>query len=275
MTYTLWLYPGDPGTQFTKDFNYTTGEIWSKSKFSQGKLEALIKIPKGKGIVSAFWLFGGALWNEIDIFEFLNNNYTKIMTTLHHDIGNGHKQCSETFNGGIDYSLEFHKYGVSWENNKICFFVDNILIWQQYHTYTSGLFTNPVECERLSGNAYRWNKVFPNEPMQIILNSGTAAKEELKPDETTPFPGVMEVEWIKYYRRCIPCNDYAYSSQYLLSSTLYNSIIGKNIELSNNCIGSGMQLKIIADNSVLLGSNFEVQLGGVFEIKIDNAICNN
>lgn len=56
-----------------REYHFTSSNIWSKKEFTAGRLEARIKIPKGKGLWPAFWLYGNNdRWNEIDIFEFWN-----------------------------------------------------------------------------------------------------------------------------------------------------------------------------------------------------------
>lgn len=58
-----------------REYHFTSSNIWSKKEFEFGRVEARIKIPRGKGLRPAFWLYGGDIrWNEIDIFEFFNEN---------------------------------------------------------------------------------------------------------------------------------------------------------------------------------------------------------
>lgn len=59
-----------------RQFDYTSGMIFSSREFGYGIYEAMVKIPKGKGFWPAFWTYGGGEgpfgidYNEIDIFEF-------------------------------------------------------------------------------------------------------------------------------------------------------------------------------------------------------------
>lgn len=54
-------------------FHYSSSNIETIKKFSNGRFEARVKLPKGKGFWPAFWLFGQSpTYNELDIFEFWN-----------------------------------------------------------------------------------------------------------------------------------------------------------------------------------------------------------
>jgi beta-glucanase (GH16 family) len=57
-----------------EDFNFSAGQISTIQKFKHGIIEMSCKLPKGKGIGSSFWMFGDPAKNEIDIFEFENEN---------------------------------------------------------------------------------------------------------------------------------------------------------------------------------------------------------
>jgi len=269
ITYSVWL-PESGTIWFTNSFDFTTGEVWTKKKFGIGcKIEALIKIPKGKGFWPAFWLFAGSpVYQEIDIFEFMNNNFSDLKSTLHDDWNaDGIRTFCLNTHAGIDYSLAFHKYSLVWEDNKIQFLVDDQLIWQQYRLYTNNILRNPVDCQVLPGS-YKHNNNFPDNLMQIIFDNVCESQEDLKPDITTPFPGIFEVEWIKCYERS-PCVDVNINYQLGLSSIRWNSIVGENIALSNMTIWGDNQLFVVGGNGITLGSDFAVATGASFEARID------
>jgi len=77
-----------------------------------------------------------------------------------------------------------------------------------------------------------------------------------------------------HYSREETCTNVNANNGYSIDGELYNHIAGKNISIGNTSVGLGQQLKLIADNSITITSNFTVQLGGTFETKIDNSICN-
>jgi len=120
-------YPDDPEG---KTFEYTSGRIDTRNSlsFEYGKLEAVMKMPRGEGTWPAFWLLSGNevhtlnknftkaerekqkfyLRNgEIDILEFYGKNPHVVTSTVH------------TYNGSStevipvnDVTHSFHKYGV-------------------------------------------------------------------------------------------------------------------------------------------------------------------
>lgn len=175
----IWI---DDGMQhFCSNFEYSTGEIWTKKKFLYGKFEARIKIPKGKRFWPAFWLFGGSVWNEIDIFEFWNEddilgNYdpNKLSKVHHMNVwydyisdGNG-DDCGTKYTGS-DFSQNFHVFTVIWEKNKIEWYVDGNLKRTDYRYYT--ILGQTTGCTINAWGQYILNKIYPKEPMSIILNS--------------------------------------------------------------------------------------------------------
>lgn len=136
--------------QNARYFNYTSGSISTIRKFSNGKFEARVKIPKGKGVFPAFWLYGGnPVANEIDIFEFKNendlfNNYdssklSKIhQMTLHHDYdGDGNTSSCNVHYAGGDFSQDFHIFTLIWDKNTIEWYVDGDLKRRDVRYYNS------------------------------------------------------------------------------------------------------------------------------------------
>jgi len=278
-------YSTDPPTERTAIFNHTTGELWTKQKFSYGKYEARIKLPKGKGFSSAFWLFGTPPWNEIDIFEFWTKdgieNLSKVQhMTVHYDYTNNDKDYScSTESKGVDFSKDFHIFTVVWEPNVIEWYVDGNLKRRDCRYYT--ILGQETGCNIESYTPYLRNEIYPKNPMSIVLNfdidNGNGCSTCI-PDATTPFPSQMEVDWIRYYKK-VPCNNdilITNSSQSPLDANIYNVIIGKNVEI--NCefnISKDKQLDIIAKNGIILKPGFIANAESVFSAKIDQSICDN
>ena len=196
----------EPYTEKRENFDYSTGEIWTKNAFTYGKFEARIKIPKGKGFWPAFWLYGGnPVWNEIDIFEFVENNTTKHIMTNHYDYDKDGKDnmCNTNYKGK-DFSQDFHIYTLIWEKDKIQWFVDGILKRTDLRYYT--FLGQITDCSIDAFHEYILNKIYPTNPMALILNTAIECgldknnKSKL-PDSSTPFPSQMEVDWVRCYTR--------------------------------------------------------------------------
>lgn len=191
-------------------YNYTSANLWTKIPYGYGKFEARVKVPKGKGLWPAFWLYGGDVWNEIDVFEFWNEhniwgkiNTKKLSKILHtnvwldYDKDGKVKHCSKKFNG-IDFSKDFHVYTLIWEKYTIEWYIDGKLIRSVYKYYTP--LGKPTGCNIYSGMDYILNTIYPDQPMSIIFNTAIQTGKN-SPDSSTHFPCMMEVDWVRYYQK--------------------------------------------------------------------------
>ncbi len=265
-------------------YNYTSSNIWTKPKFGHGKYEAKIKIPKGKGFWPAFWTFGGNPWNEIDVFEFWNekdsgNNYdsTKLSKvhhmTAHYDFDNdgGTNMCPSSYLG-VDFSQDFHTFTMIWEKNKIEWYVDGVLKRRDCRYYTS--FFQETGCTIYAWNMYFLNKIFPQDPMAIILNLAIQNGDN-SPNNSTPFPSQMEIDWVKYYQRN-PCQNLNITdySQFPLNNQVYNVMVGKSVIINCNfTVLSSQQLEVVAKNNITIDPGFNAIAGSLFNARIEPTVC--
>jgi beta-glucanase (GH16 family) len=171
---------------------YTSGRLVTRDKVNMlyGTIAARIKFPTGQGIWPAFWTLGSNMetvsWpecGEIDVMELVNSG-TTYYTTLH-----GPQGSSDYLDGNgvgtegpiADLTTDFHTYWVKWQPDTITIGVDGI---------TVGHFTP----SSLPPGA-RW--VF-NHPMYALLNVAVGGDWPGPPDESTPFPATMLVDWFRY-----------------------------------------------------------------------------
>lgn len=137
--------------------------------FTYGYVESRIKIPATPGMFSAFWMLptdpSYKYDKEIDILENLGGKPDVIYQTYHYaDRQNNYKVNNlsgdndgtsglvENVNGKcarLDYSADFHTYGVDWQPDHIAFFIDG------------------TECGRFTATG---PGQIPDSPMQIILD---------------------------------------------------------------------------------------------------------
>ncbi len=160
-------------------FHYTSGMIASYGKFSQkyGYFEMRAKLPQGKGFWPAFWLLPERKkWPpEIDIMENLGQEPQKIFMTNHY--GKDNRQVQGVYvSPDPDFAEVFHTYGVLWRKNAIIWYVDGV--------------------ER-----FRSGKGVPHEPMYILANLAVGGYWGGYPDGTTVFPGYMDIDYIRVYKR--------------------------------------------------------------------------
>ncbi len=139
-----------------------------------GTIEARIKIPKGKGLWPAFWLLEdtrlGKPSHEIDVIEFLGDTPNLVRFHFHDPDAGTH--VGYNWDAGVDMSLDFHTYGVTWSANQIQWFVDGVERW------------------RWSGPTYE-GKMF------ILLNLAVGGDWPGAPDASTVFPADMLVDWVR------------------------------------------------------------------------------
>ncbi len=170
---------------------FTSARILSKGKFETkyGRLEARIKLPRGKGLWPAFWMLGSnsdtAIWpqcGEIDIMEYLGNSPTKVFGTVHGPGYSAGNAITKTFTlPNSRFDTDFHVFGIEWGENYINFYVDDVLY-------------NQITPFDVTGD---W--VF-NQPFYIILNMAVGGNYPGAPNSETPFPQEMLVDYIRVYQ---------------------------------------------------------------------------
>jgi beta-glucanase (GH16 family) len=173
---------------------YTSARLETAGHFQEqyGRIEARIKLPKGQGIWSAFWMLGSNFdsiqWpdcGEIDIMENIGSEPAKIHGSLHGHGYSGGSPLSGVFAlpDQAQFSDEFHVYAIEWGPQIIRFYVDNIL----YETQTG-------------------NSVPPNthwafdHPFYILMNVAVGGYWPGNPDGTTSFPTSMLVDYVRVYK---------------------------------------------------------------------------
>jgi beta-glucanase (GH16 family) len=171
--------------------SYTSARVKTQGLFTHqfGKIEARIKTPTGHGMWPAFWMLGNNIttvsWpqcGEIDIMEQKGKFSNITYGSIHGPGYAGGQAITSTFtlaNGRFD--TDFNVYAVEWNESKIDFFVNNYL----YKRITPG---------EVSGE---W--VF-NQPFFIILNIAVGGNFVGPPNEFTPFPGTMTIDYVRAYK---------------------------------------------------------------------------
>jgi beta-glucanase (GH16 family) len=159
---------------------YTSGIVTTYGKFAQkyGWFEARLKVPQGKGMWPAFWLLpNDKSWPpEIDILEILGHEPTKVYLTNHYKLPNGqHEGKGDSFTGQ-DFSAEYHTFALEWKPTEILWYVDGIV-------------------------RYRTQENVPSVPMYVLLNLAVGGDWPGNPDSTTPFPGNMDINYVRVYSK--------------------------------------------------------------------------
>jgi beta-glucanase (GH16 family) len=174
---------------------YTSARLITKQKFDRkyGRFEARIKIPAGRGLWPAFWMlgknidkFGWPQCGEIDILENIGREPSTVHGTIHGPGYSGANGIGAAYNlaNNQTFAADFHVYAIEWSENKISWFVDGNL-------YQTIVPTN------LPQNS-QW--VF-EQPFFMILNLAIGGPWGGDPDNTTVFPGVMVIDYVRVYKR--------------------------------------------------------------------------
>lgn len=160
-----------------REWEYTSGMVFSQKKFKHGLFEISCKLPNGTGFWPAFWLFGGGPNEEIDIFEFNGTHPERLYFYMHCPKG-----C-KGFGGHIvsssEFTNEFHTYMGQWDEDRI--------YWH------------------LNGRSYACWFGSLQQPASLIANFGIANNKPCPfspaPNDTTPFPASYEIDYIRVWNR--------------------------------------------------------------------------
>lgn len=175
--------------------NYTSARLLTKGKstWTYGRMEAMLKLPAGRGTWPAFWMLGTTItsvgWprcGEIDIMEHVGFNEGVVHGTIHTEAYNHGKHTQKGQQVSVkDATTAFHLYAVEWTADRIDFFVDN----QQYYS---------VEKSVLGSEVAQWPF---EQPFYLILNvavgGGWGGQKGV--DENI-WPQRMEVDYVRVYQ---------------------------------------------------------------------------
>lgn len=141
-----------------------------------GYFEMRARFPAGKGFWPAFWLLPaeGEWPPEIDIVEWLGDATRTAFFTFHYIDEGEQKKKGGRFDGP-DFSQDFHTFAVDWQPEQIIWYVDGV--------------------ERFRVN----DKNVPDQPMYLIVNMTVGGHWPGRPNESTAFPSVMEVDHVRVY----------------------------------------------------------------------------
>jgi beta-glucanase (GH16 family) len=174
---------------------YTSARLKTLGKFTvtYGRIEARLKLPRGRGVWPAFWMLGNNIpqvgWptcGEIDVMEQLGHEPGRIYGTIHgpgYSGGNG-LGASTTLRDRSDLSAAYHVFAVDWAPGKVEWSLDGTVYFSrtaaQLPTGTSWVFDAPAF---------------------LLLNVAVGGNWPGNPDDTTTFPQTLLVDYVRVYRR--------------------------------------------------------------------------
>lgn len=184
---------------------FTSGRLDTRGTFAPtyGKFEIRAKLPAGKGLWPAHWLYPQnrdwqmervmaaeiaagrerlvpeerPWYSEIDIMEFLGHEREVVYGTLHYCSYDGQRRSSSGhWNGAGDLTTDFHVYVLEWEPDSVRWYVDG----HRIHATTDGV---------------------PHSPHYLILNTAAGGSWPGNPDSTTVFPQFHDIDYVRVYQR--------------------------------------------------------------------------
>lgn len=181
-TVTGWNWVGG----WAQSYNYTSGMLstghtvgstTNKQTMEYGYYEARVKLPTGQGLWPAFWLRDETdnSWPpEIDILEVRGQNPTSMVTNYFWG------SCCSPPNIPIAYtvanmSTEFHTIGLNWQAGKLDWYFDDVLV----RSVASANVTS--------------------QQLELVLNLAVGGSFPGNIDGSTPFPSIMEIDYVRVY----------------------------------------------------------------------------
>jgi beta-glucanase (GH16 family) len=169
--------------------SYYSGRINTKNNISltYGRIDIRAKLPKGQGIWPALWLLGSNIdqkvWpgcGEIDLMEMRGQEPDRVQGTVHYDNGGYVTNTGFYVLDQSDFTEQYHVFSLVWDQNKISWYVDN----ENYKNFSnSGIQGWPF-----------------NNPFYFLMNVAVGGKYLGNPDQSTPFPQVMSVDYIRVFQ---------------------------------------------------------------------------
>ena len=178
---------------------YTSARLKTLDTFEvqYGRIEARIWLPEGKGLWPAFWMLGADFpdvgWpacGEIDIMEFRGENPSEVLGTLHGPGYSGGSGVGGSVDTGASLADGFHVYAVEWDPDHIAWYVDDTQFFRAH----------PGDLPE--GSPWVYDHEF-----FLLLNLAVGGTFVEEPDDTTTFPAVMGIDYVRVSQRAEPLYD--------------------------------------------------------------------
>lgn len=154
---------------------YTGGLILSNERFLYGRFEVRAKLPTGRGLWPAHWLWLDHNAPEIDIMELLGRNPRKVHLTYHYGNARGTRRSRSSSFSGPDFSEAYHRFALEWYPTEYVWFVDDVEV-----------FRAPV--------------IQPDLPLRFVIDTIVGGNWGGDPDESTVWPQYHDIDYARVYR---------------------------------------------------------------------------
>lgn len=182
-------------------YNYTSSKLITQGKqiWTYGKFEIRAKMPTGQGMWPAIWmmpedepLYGTwPVGGEIDIMEMLGHQPDRVHANIHYGEPKGESPQTFYLPNGDHFSDDFYTYTLEWEPGEMRWYIDDELYhtandWHSRHPNNADVFAYPAPFDQ---------------DFFLILNISVGGGWPGNPDETTPLPQQMEVDYVRVYQK--------------------------------------------------------------------------
>jgi beta-glucanase (GH16 family) len=175
-------------------FNYSSTRMTTQNKkaFTFGRIDIRAKLPVAKGMWPALWMLGSNIstvsWpacGEIDIMELVGSDPKTTHSTLHWGAsGASHASKGAAYTlSSADFSQQFHVFSAVWVKDSIKFMVDDQAPYLTVSKADAGTANYPF-----------------NDPQFFIFNVAVGGDWPGPPDDTTPFPQRMFVDYVRVFQ---------------------------------------------------------------------------
>jgi beta-glucanase (GH16 family) len=172
-----------------RTYDYTSGMVMTGGRaadgppgfaFRYGRAVARVKVPKGPGLLPAFWLLlaSGASRPEIDAMEILGSSTNVDRMHIHYVGAGGRPAGAEADWTGPDFSAGWHTFAVDWEPKAIVWYVDGVARWR---------VSDP--------------DAIPRRPMYLLLTLAVGGEFPGPPSASTMFPSSMQVDYVRVWQQ--------------------------------------------------------------------------
>ncbi|MGD6969104.1 family 16 glycosylhydrolase [Rossellomorea vietnamensis] len=162
--------------------DYTSGAVTTENKFQfrYGMVEIRAKLPEGQGLFPAFWMVPSEEdWlPEINIMDFLGQKPNEYFQVVHWEDEQGERQrdYSHYISEQLDFTEEFHDFGLIWEPGKLTWTLDgNVVFQSEEHS--------------------------PDVPMYLYMNTAIGGDWPGDPDPNEEFPKEMLIDHVRVYQQ--------------------------------------------------------------------------
>jgi len=188
----------------TPNGTWTSARLKSEGRAEPrfGRIEARMRLPQGAGLWSAFWMLGANIgevaWPDCGSISLMENVAKRpstnglgphmVRSTIHgpgYSGGNGLWQSYALPDRGRVDDPGYHVYGIIWSPQMLQFYVDD---------------PDNVFFVRTSSDLPRGTRWVFDHPFFIVISLAVGGQWPGPPDETTPSPARLLVDYVRVYR---------------------------------------------------------------------------